>query len=210
MEFRKLTYFVLWELCIFILVGVISYLIWPANTWNFRALHFIIFQDVMFIIFSILPAMGSILENERVPVFITHWALIGIHSTNGVILIITGKGMIDQQYFVSVACLVFIGSIFTICVTIILIIAYFTGDVEAIFDEQFLNIDNSSHTHYVHRLNEDFMDDFENINSLIFKKYMNLNNKCCPICLGDYQEGDAMKILPTWYHTFHSECIDLI
>ena len=36
---------------------------------------------------------------------------------------------------------------------------------------------------------------------------MSLNNKCCPIWLGDYQEGDVLKILPNWYHTFHTEWI---
>lgn len=87
-----------------------------------------------------------------------------------------------------------------------LMIAYCSGDFEAIFDEQFLNIDGTANRR-VRRLDEDFMDDFNNINTLIYKKYIHLNEKCCPICLCDYQEEDVLKILPGCYHTFHQECI---
>jgi len=53
-------------------------------------------------------------------------------------------------------------------------IAYFSGDFEAIFDEQFLNIEGSNHEA---RLDENFMEEFENINTVIYKKYMNLKEK---------------------------------
>jgi hypothetical protein len=118
----------------------------------------------------------------------------------------TGKEEIDPQFFVSVAWLVFIGWIFSIWVAIMLIIAYWSGDFEAIFDEQFLNIDGAANRR-VRRLDEDFMEDFENINTLIYKKYISLNDNSCPICLCDYQEGDVLKILPGCYHTFHNEWI---
>mmetsp|Transcript_2898 Transcript_2898/g.3574 ORF Transcript_2898/g.3574 Transcript_2898/m.3574 type:complete len:101 (+) Transcript_2898:339-641(+) len=87
-----------------------------------------------------------------------------------------------------------------------IIIAYWTGNFESVFDEQFLNIDDNA-VRRAHRLYDDHMEDFEDINTLIYKKYLNMNNKCCPICLGDYNEGDLLKILPSCYHTFHSECI---
>jgi hypothetical protein len=57
-----------------------------------------------------------------------------------------------------------------------LVIAYCSGDFEAIFDEQFLNIDGTANRR-VRRLDEDFMDDFNNINTLIYKKYIHLNEK---------------------------------
>lgn len=57
-----------------------------------------------------------------------------------------------------------------------LVIAYCSGDFESIFDEQFLNIDGSA-TRNVRRLDENFMEDFEDINALIYKKYMCLRDK---------------------------------
>lgn len=150
--------------------------------------------------------MGNIFMSERIKIFNFHWAVIALHTLNGVILVVTGKEQIDPQFFVSVAWLVFIGCIFSIWVAIMLIIAYWSGDFEAIFDEQFLNIDGTANRR-VRRLDEDFMEDFENINMLIYKKYISLNDNSCPICLCDYQEGDVLKILPGWYHTFHKECI---
>lgn len=87
-----------------------------------------------------------------------------------------------------------------------LLIAFCSGDFEAIFDEQFLNIDGSSGRR-IRRLDSNFMGDFENINTLIYHKYISLNNKSCPICLCDYEEEDVLKILPNCYHTFHKECI---
>jgi hypothetical protein len=85
-----------------------------------------------------------------------------------------------------------------------LVIAYCSGDFESIFDEQFLNIDGSA-TRNVRRLDENFMEDFEDINALIYKKYMSLRDKACPICLCEYQDEDVIKILPGCYHTFHYE-----
>ena len=207
MEYKRLIKFAAVILLIFFGIGLISYFISSNNIWNYRALHFIIFQDVLFIIFSILPAMGSIFGSERVAIFIFHWSMIGIHTINGIVLIWTGKGLVDQQYFVSVACLVFIGCIFSSCIAIMLTVAYWTSDFDSIFDDQFINMDSRSNSHRPQRLTEDFLGDFENINTLIFKKYMNLNNKCWPIWLGDYQDGDTLKILPNWYHTFHTEWI---
>jgi hypothetical protein len=87
-----------------------------------------------------------------------------------------------------------------------LTIAYCSGDFESIFDEQFLNIDGTAHR-TARRLDENFMADFENINTLIYNKYMCLMDKSCPICLCDYQDDDVVKILPGWYHTFHHEWI---
>lgn len=120
--------------------------------------------------------------------------MIALHTINGIVLVVTGRDEVDQQFFVSVACLVFIGCIFTICVAIMLAIAYFSGDFEAIFDEQFLNIEGSNIGR--RRLDENFMEEFNNINSIIFKKYMVLKEKMCPICLCEYNEDDSIKILP--------------
>ena len=146
--------------------------------------------------------MGHYFSHERVKIFLFHCTVIAGHTVNGIILIATGKEKIDNQFFVSVACLVFIGVIFSICIGIMLGVAYWSGDFEVIFDEQFLNIDGSA-ARRVHRLDEDFMGDFENINMLIYKKYMCLKDKSCPICLCEYQEEESIKILPGCYHTFH-------
>lgn len=205
MAYKKLLLFVLIECFLFFSFGTLAMCI-GDEIWNIRALHFIIFQDWLFIIFSILPALGHIFLSERVQIFNFHCSVIALHTMNGIVLVITGKENIDPQFFVSVACLVFIGCIFTVCVAIMLIIAYCSGDFEAIFDEQFLNIDGNPRR-AVRRLDEDFMEDFENINTLIYQKYIHLNNNSCPICLCDYQEQEVLKILPGWYHTFHKECI---
>jgi len=202
MEYKKLIYFMIIEMLMFIGFGTLAFFI-GDTTWNIRALHFIIFQDWLFIIFSILPAMGGFFMSERIQIFNFHCIIIAIHTINGVILVVAGKHEIDPQFFVSVACLVFIGWIFTAWVSIMLLVAYCSGDFETIFDEQFLNIDNSTNR----RLDENFMEHFENINTLIYHKYISLNNNSCPICLWDYQEDEALKILPGCYHTFHQECI---
>ena len=111
--------------------------------------------------------MGNIFGPERVTIFIFHCSLIGLHTINGVVLIWTGKGLIDQQYFVSVACLVFIGCIFSSCIAIMLTVAYWTSDFDSIFDDQFISVDTRGTSQRPHRLTEDFLDDFENINTLI-------------------------------------------
>ena len=206
MACRKLMYFMSVELILFIAFACLSIYI-GDEIWNIRALHFIIFQDWLFIIFSVLPALGNILSNERISIFIFHCCVIGTHTLNGISLVLTGREKIDPQFFVSVACLVFIGCIFSTCVAIMLLIAYCSGDFESIFDEQFLNIDSSQYRSNNRRLNVNFLEDFEQINTLIFKDYFVLHEKIWPICLSEYEEGDVLKILPQWYHTFHSECI---
>ncbi|KAG8054879.1 hypothetical protein GUJ93_ZPchr0001g30416 [Zizania palustris] len=30
----------------------------------------------------------------------------------------------------------------------------------------------------------------------------------CPICLGEFEEGDKVKTLPRCGHVFHPECVD--
>ncbi|KAH7435833.1 hypothetical protein KP509_06G080900 [Ceratopteris richardii] len=34
------------------------------------------------------------------------------------------------------------------------------------------------------------------------------NESCCPICLGDYNEGETLRLLPDCGHSFHVQCID--
>jgi len=31
--------------------------------------------------------------------------------------------------------------------------------------------------------------------------------KCCPICINEFNSGDILKVLPPCQHSFHSECI---
>lgn len=71
MEYCKLIYFILIELILFLSFGVLAYCI-GETFWNVRALHFIIFQDCLFIIFSVLPAMGQVFNNERIRIFNFH------------------------------------------------------------------------------------------------------------------------------------------
>jgi len=52
-------------------------------------------------------------------------------------------------------------------------IAYFSsGDFEAIFDEQFLNADGGVQNPRIRRMDSNFLDEFENIKTIFFKKYM--------------------------------------
>jgi len=48
----------------------------------------------------------------------------------------------------------------------------------------------------IRRLNSGFMKEFEDINTILYKKYIILKDNSCPICLGEYQEDEIIKILP--------------
>jgi len=47
--------------------------------------------------------MGQVFMTERIQIFNFHCAVIATHTINGIILVITGKEKVDDQFFVSVA-----------------------------------------------------------------------------------------------------------
>lgn len=52
-------------------------------------------------------------------------------------------------------------------------------------------------------------DHFDNIPVIIYQPFSNLKNKTCAIWLMDYEQEDSIKVMPIWFHTYHSEWIRL-
>ncbi|KAL8225094.1 hypothetical protein R6Q57_017651 [Mikania cordata] len=43
---------------------------------------------------------------------------------------------------------------------------------------------------------------------VVYRSEMKIPATDCPICLGDFSEGETMRILPKCKHLFHVKCID--
>lgn len=43
---------------------------------------------------------------------------------------------------------------------------------------------------------------------VVYRSQMNTSATDCPICLGEFREGENMRILPKCKHLFHVKCID--
>jgi len=55
----------------------------------------------------------------------------------------------------------------------------------------------------------DARESFDDIPVIIYQAFTDLKSKNCAICLMDYEQDDSIKVLPIWFHTFHSEWIRL-
>jgi hypothetical protein len=50
---------------------------------------------------------------------------------------------------------------------------------------------------------------FEDIPTIIYQPFSNIKSKNWAIWLMDYDDQDSIKVLPIWFHTFHTEWIRL-
>ncbi|CAI2371292.1 unnamed protein product [Moneuplotes crassus] len=178
---------------------------------NAYAMKYILEQDLLFIMFSLLPILTILPADEKNMVFIIHISVILLHSLVGIFMLIFQSRELEMKYIVGIIILTSIGLIF---VALIVITAYWGGtgvNFGALFEEEVepTIFFSGFHIHYRQEMpNADFHDTFDQINSVIYEPYMSLKNKICPICLSEYESKEVIKVMPECYHTFHNSCIE--
>lgn len=175
---------------------------------NVHAMHYILEQDLLFIMFSLLPVLTILPINDRNMIFMIHVSAIFVHSWMGVYILLFEQDTIDHKYYIGVIILTSVGYLFVLLLGLTIYYGGFGSNFTLLFDEELEVIDflRSQRTHNV--MDSNFNDAFNKIHTVIYEPYLILKNKTCPICLVEYNKKDVIKILPNWYHTFHMACIE--
>lgn len=217
MSFCRIVAYVFTELTI--LAIILRLLMQFYSSWyQILALNFVIAQPLLILTIIKFSRSGNFIDRsvDTIMMLVNLWVFL-LHNIFGIVLLILSWGQLSWLVITLSLIWILIGAL----VTAILIWAAVVFLIAAIV---FRNIragwNNRQGDEVV--VGGDFgqlMDEdqdgqpegrlsnlFEKINTVIFKQYMNLKEKLCPIWLEDYKEDDILKVIPGWNHTYHDSC----
>lgn len=159
-------------------------------------MHYILVQDLLFIMFSLLPVLTILPMDERNLIFMVNVAGIMIHSTVGVYIMIFQHHSIESKYFIGVLILTSVGYLFVVLLGITIYYGGFGSNFSLLFDDEveIFQMARSQQNH--NAMDSQFYDAFDKIHTVIYEPYLMMKNKTCPICLIEYAKKDVIKILP--------------
>lgn len=191
----------------YVLLWTLAYATWREQR-NVHAMQYILEQDLLFIMFSLLPVLSILPVYERNMIFVIHVAVISFHSSIGVYLLLFWKGLLDAKYYIGVLILTSVGYLFVILLGFTIYYGGFGNNFSLLFEEEndlfeFLRAQRNQNI-----MDSNFNDAFDKIKTVIYEPYLVLKNKTWPICLIEYIKKDVIKIMPNCYHTFHVQWIE--
>jgi len=160
-------------------------------------MHYILSQDLLFIMFSLLPLLSVLPVEERNMLFKAHISVICIHSTYGLYMLIFEVNQLEMRYYIGILILTSVGYLFVFLLGFTMYYGGFGNNFSLLFeedDEIIRVVQEQRNQHNV--MDSNFYDAFDKIHTVIYEPYLVLKNKTCPICLIEYKKNDAIKIMP--------------
>jgi len=144
---------------------------------NIYAMHFILEQDLLFIMFSLLPVLTILPIDDRNMIFVTHVCTISLHSTYGVYILIFLKNTIESKYFVGVLILTSVGYLFVILLGLTIYYGGFGHNFSLLFEEELNPVEIMRQHRNTNAMDSNFNDAFDKIHTVIYEPYLSLKNR---------------------------------
>lgn len=137
-------------------------------------MHYILAQDLLFIMFSLLPVLTVLPAHERNMIFMVHVGTISVHSTIGIYILIFERYSIDAKYFVGVLILTAVGYLFVILLGLTIYYGGFGTNFSLLFEEDIELFEIIRERRTQNAMDSNFYDAFNKIHTVIYEPYLML------------------------------------